>query len=48
VLAEMPEVARVLDARALRDLESPEAYLGVADELRKRLISGADDSKKKS
>jgi len=48
VLAEMPEVTRVLDARALRDLESPEAYLGVADELRKRLIAGADDSKKKS
>ena len=48
VLAGMPEVTRVLDASALRDLESPEAYLGVADELRKRLVSGADDSKKKS
>jgi 3-carboxy-cis,cis-muconate cycloisomerase len=48
VLAGMPEVTRVLDAKAPRDLESPEAYLGVADELRKRLISGADDSKKKS
>jgi 3-carboxy-cis,cis-muconate cycloisomerase len=48
VLAGMPEVARVLDAKVLSDLESPEAYLGVAEELRKRLVSGADDSKKKS
>jgi 3-carboxy-cis,cis-muconate cycloisomerase len=47
-LAEMPEVTRVLHAKALRDLESPEAYLGAADELRKRLLSGADDLKKKS
>ncbi|MGD1210579.1 MAG: 3-carboxy-cis,cis-muconate cycloisomerase [Candidatus Acidiferrales bacterium] len=48
VLAEMPEVTRVLDGKALRDLGSPEAYLGVADKLRKRLVSGAGDSKKKS
>ncbi len=48
VLAEMPEVTRVLDSNVLRDLESPEAYLGAADELRKRLLSGADDLKTKS
>jgi 3-carboxy-cis,cis-muconate cycloisomerase len=41
VLMEMPEVTRVLDNKTLRDLETPESYLGVADELRKRLLSGA-------
>ena len=39
VLAEIPEVAKVLDGKALRDLETPDGYLGVADALRKRLIS---------
>jgi 3-carboxy-cis,cis-muconate cycloisomerase len=48
VLAEMPEVTRVLDRKALRDLETPEKYLGVAEELRKRLLAGEgrDNSKK--
>jgi 3-carboxy-cis,cis-muconate cycloisomerase len=40
VLAEIPEVTRVLDSKVLRDLEKPEEYLGVADALRKRLVSG--------
>ena len=39
VLAEISEVAKVLDGKALRDLETPEGYLGVADALRKRLLS---------
>jgi len=39
VLAETPEVSKVLDSKALRDLETPEGYLGVADALRKRLLS---------
>ena len=38
VLAEIPAVASVLDEDALRDLETPEKYLGVSDELRKRLL----------
>lgn len=37
VLAENPEVARVIDAKTLRDLETPEEYLGVAESLRERL-----------
>lgn len=44
VLAEMPEVTKVLGSKALRDLEAPEKYLGVAGQLRKRLVS---NSKKK-
>jgi 3-carboxy-cis,cis-muconate cycloisomerase len=48
VLAEIPEVARALDSKALRDLETPEKYLGVTEELRKRLLAGdaRDNSKK--
>jgi 3-carboxy-cis,cis-muconate cycloisomerase len=38
-LAEIPEVTKILDAQALRDLETPQAYLGVTEELRKRLRS---------
>jgi 3-carboxy-cis,cis-muconate cycloisomerase len=38
VFAAMPEVARHLSADALADLESPEAYLGVAEQFRQRLI----------
>jgi len=39
-LAEIPEVAKILDPKTLRDLETPQAYLGVTEELRKRLGSG--------
>ncbi|HXW61510.1 MAG TPA: 3-carboxy-cis,cis-muconate cycloisomerase [Candidatus Acidoferrales bacterium] len=39
VLAEMSEIKRVLDHRSLRDLETPEKYLGVAEQFRKRLLS---------
>jgi 3-carboxy-cis,cis-muconate cycloisomerase len=42
VLGEIPEVARALSGRALRDLETPEKYLGVAEELRKRLLANDD------
>jgi 3-carboxy-cis,cis-muconate cycloisomerase len=45
VLGEMPEVAKVLDSSAIRRLEVPEEYLGVAEEFRQRLLSG---SKKES
>jgi 3-carboxy-cis,cis-muconate cycloisomerase len=37
VLNEMPEVTQHCSAEALNDLERPEAYLGVAEEFRKRL-----------
>jgi 3-carboxy-cis,cis-muconate cycloisomerase len=39
VLSEMPEVARVIDGATMRDLETPESYLGMAEALRKRLLS---------
>jgi len=47
VLGEIPEVARALGSRALRDLETPEKYLGAAEELRKRLLvsEGREGSK---
>ena len=47
VLGEIPEVARALGNRALRDLETPEKYLGAAEELRKRLLvsEGRENSK---
>jgi 3-carboxy-cis,cis-muconate cycloisomerase len=38
-LAEIPEVTKILDAQTLRELETPQAYLGVTEELRKRLRS---------
>ncbi|HXJ16804.1 MAG TPA: lyase family protein, partial [Candidatus Polarisedimenticolia bacterium] len=40
VLAEIPEVTRVLDSEVLRDLEKPEDYLGAAEEFRERLVAG--------
>ncbi len=42
VLAENPEVARVIDAKTLHDLEAPEEYLGVAESLRERLIGAPE------
>jgi 3-carboxy-cis,cis-muconate cycloisomerase len=39
VLAEMPEVSKVLDKQVLGRLEAPEEYLGVAEQFRKRLLS---------
>jgi 3-carboxy-cis,cis-muconate cycloisomerase len=36
-LAEIPEVTKILDTQTLRELETPQAYLGVTEELRKRL-----------
>jgi len=47
VLAEIPEVSKVLDKKTLRELEAPEKYLGVAIELRKRLLSGESAAKSK-
>jgi 3-carboxy-cis,cis-muconate cycloisomerase len=39
VLSEMPEVTRHLDTATLRELETPEKYLGVAEQFRQRLIA---------
>jgi 3-carboxy-cis,cis-muconate cycloisomerase len=39
VLSEMPEVKQHLDQKAIRSLEVPEQYLGVAEEFRKRLLA---------
>ena len=39
VLADMPDVARLLPNAALRDLEKPEMYLGSAEEFRARLLA---------
>lgn len=44
VLAEMPEVNSVLDAQALKDLQSPELYLGVAETFRRNLAAGQKGS----
>lgn len=51
VLAENPEVTRWIDRDALRDLDSPESYLGVAETLRKRLLARSEsqsESREKS
>lgn len=45
VLAEMKEVKGHLDAAALRDLEIPEQYLGMAGEFQKRLLASAQKSR---
>ncbi len=39
VLAEMPEAKKVLDASTVKDLQSPEAYLGVAEQFRRSLVN---------
>ena len=44
LLAAMPEVTAVLDAQAVRDLESPVGYLGVAEQFRRHLTTGQRDS----
>jgi 3-carboxy-cis,cis-muconate cycloisomerase len=44
VLAEMPEVTSVLSHQTLRTMETPEEYLGVAEEFRKRLLSRVEPS----
>lgn len=43
VLGEAPEVKQHLDPEALRDLEVPELYLGLANEFRERLLESTDD-----
>ncbi len=42
VLAEMPDVARHIDPATLRELETPEQYLGMAEEFRIRLLASAE------
>jgi 3-carboxy-cis,cis-muconate cycloisomerase len=39
VLGDMPEVTAHLDAAAIRDLEDPKQYLGVAESFRRRLLA---------
>ena len=39
VLAEMPEAKKVLDAATVKDLQSPKAYLGVAEQFRRSLVN---------
>lgn len=39
VLGEMPEVTAVLGSAALKDLRSPERYLGVAEQFRRNLMA---------
>jgi len=39
VLGEMPEVTRVIDREAIANLDTPEDYLGVANELRVRRLT---------
>ena len=41
ILAGIPEVTRHLDVKTLDDLESPELYLGMTEEFRKRLLTSA-------
>ncbi len=45
ILNAMPEVTRHLDAATLRDLETPEKYLGVAEQFRARLIANQSEEK---
>jgi 3-carboxy-cis,cis-muconate cycloisomerase len=42
VLAGMPEVTRVIPVDTLRELDTPEQYLGLSDEFRARLIAAAE------
>jgi 3-carboxy-cis,cis-muconate cycloisomerase len=45
VLSGMPEVTRHLDASTLRDLETPEQYLGMAEQFRRSLIATRSEKK---
>jgi 3-carboxy-cis,cis-muconate cycloisomerase len=47
VLAENPEITRVLDREAFDDLDDPESYLGVAEILRQRLLVAPERRKPK-
>jgi 3-carboxy-cis,cis-muconate cycloisomerase len=47
VLAEIPEVTAHLDRSTLRELETPEKYLGSAEEFRRALLSGSARKKQK-
>src|SRR5262249_45426673 len=44
VLGEMPEVRGHLDQADLDDLESPEHYLGMAEEFQDRLLASTEES----
>ena len=44
VLPEMPEVTKHINPSALRELEAPEAYLGMAREFQRRSLSGTDNT----
>ncbi len=44
VLHEMPEARDHMDREALRDLENPDNYLGVAEEFQDRLLASAEEN----
>jgi len=48
VLAGMREVKEALDAATLRDLLSPESYLGAAEEFRGNLVGSQKQKPRKS
>ena len=43
IVRAVPELARVVDAEALRSLDDPHAYLGAAETLRQRLLASVDE-----
>jgi adenylosuccinate lyase len=43
VLHEMPEARDHTDREALRDLENPDNYLGMAEEFQDRLLASAEE-----
>ncbi len=48
VLSEVPQVTKLLGGKALRELDTPGKYLGVAEEFRKRLLSPTTQKRSKS
>ena len=43
IVRAVPELARVVDAEALRSLDDPRAYLGAAETLRQRLLASIEE-----
>ena len=46
IVRAVPELARVVDAEALRSLDDPRAYLGAAETLRQRLLASIDEPRR--
>jgi 3-carboxy-cis,cis-muconate cycloisomerase len=47
LLAENAEVTQLIDRATLRDLETPESYLGVAEKFRRRLLASSEAKEKR-